>query len=249
VAVIFSTVLLQPSSSRADFTYSTGAVTVGGEPVSAVANIHFDVTNQTITVVLTNLQGGIHTAGQAISGFDFTVSPGISNATLLSTAGQLVKVNSGPGGTPLNVDALGSAFTGATTYSGTGGATPLTDGRWHITSGSNLLALTGGQPDHMILGEPGSNGMYGDNIQDQFDPYFRSQVTLTMSVTGLTANSSISYAQFYFGTGPDGSAPGYGGLTHTNPAPASAVLALSGVLSMGVGRMWKTRRRVAKSEA
>lgn len=208
IVVSCAILALNASMAQAAFVGSTGTVTVGGVQVSASATVTLG--NGTVMVDLQNDRAGITTSGQALSGISLTFANSVSSVAMQSIAGQLVLISSN--GTPTKVIRDGSGNlnpgTGNTIYSGPGsGGTSLAAGRWKVTSSTppTVLALGGSQPDHLLLGDPGSNGRYGSNLQTQFNPYFQKNLKLNLTAAGVTASSVINTITFFFGTGPDGS--------------------------------------------
>jgi hypothetical protein len=241
---------LVPSKTQADFV--TGTVSSSDGNLSAEAD--FTLGSGTITITIKNLQADIVSVGQTISGLSFAVSaPPASSFTLISTAGQLVDVaNDGTGTLVVNTGSGLVDGSGTTTYSGTTGGTPLADGRWHLTSSDpppSLIALGGGQPDHLVLGPPNSSGNYTDSngsFNGQFNPFFENSVTLVLSAPGATSSSTISNVVFNFGTGVnEHTAPGFfippvGPHDTATPVPPSVVLFGLGF----VGFLVRSRRRL-----
>jgi hypothetical protein len=101
-----------PSSASADLIFE---VSGSGKDGALAAKADFSIGNGTITVVLTNLQTDIGSAGQAISGLTFTAS-GLKGLSLSSYSGNVISVNS---------DGSITDF-GTTTYSGS----TLSQGHW-----------------------------------------------------------------------------------------------------------------------
>lgn len=251
-SVLALVISLSQNNAQAMFVATTGTTTYeqGGVTVSAQAQI--TVGNGTIQVVLLNLQSGITTAGQALSGISFTLGNGTASSVVLQNVkGQLVMI--GAGGVPTQVLGNLSAGVGETTFSGAGtGGTTLSAARWHVTSASppSLLAIGGGQPDHMLLGSPGTNGNYGSNLQNQFNPYFQNSITLNLTAAGVTTATTITSATFSFGTSPDGFVTvtniqntGNNNTTSAVPAPSTALAALSGLVVFGLVGFARLRRR------
>ena len=121
--------------------------------------------------------------------------------------------------------------------------------RWKVTpsSGSNFVAttLSGGQPAFLV--SPNASigmGSYpnANNGVQNFNPYFLGSTSLTLGVTGLTPNTTVSDVTLSFGTGPE-TVITTGG---TVPAPPSLVIAMTGLGIMGgVGLVAACRRRQA----
>jgi hypothetical protein len=222
-----------PPCASADFIFSVSGSTSAGNPVAAEADFSIGP-NGTITVVLKNLQTNMYTVGQAISGLTFSASglinpPGLS---LQSYSGTVIDVNSDGSITSL----------GKQTYSGSTGSNSLSAGSWSALSSNGITALTGGQPDHMILGPPnyGTNGNIVSKT-GQFNPWFETSpttggVTFVLNAPGVTTDSIISNVVFTFGT-----SSGETQLAAT-PAPSSVILLASAAICIA-GFMALSRRR------
>jgi hypothetical protein len=198
------------------------------EPLNATAQ--FTTGPGTLSIVLTNLVSGndVRSAGQAISGIQFTLSTTPTSVSGAGDSGQLINVGSG------------------------GSVTTITGNpdRWeasgHITtSGSTieLLVLGGGQPSQMILGLPDSSGVYANanasiTTTKNFSPWVEGSGTFTLSAAGITSNTTVTSATFFFGTGPDTSLPG----TQAVPAPPGSVLAAVGAATIGIAWLLRFRR-------
>jgi hypothetical protein len=216
--------------AKADMIYE---VSGSGSDGALAAEADFSIGNGTITVVLKNLQTNLGSAGQAISGLTFTASGLQSPAglSLVSYSGDAVNVNA---------DGSITDF-GTTTYSGS----ILSNGHWGAFSSNGMTALTGGQPDHMILGPPkyATNG----NVvgKGQFNPWFENSATFVLNAPGVTTDSTISNVDFFFGTGPDSHLNGVPKSVVT-PAPPSVILLGVGAVSIaGFAALSRRRRRLA----
>jgi len=234
--LVLGILLLSPGIASADFTFTTGTVSSSDGNLSAEAV--FQLSKDAITVIVTNLQSGIVSVGQTVSGISFSVdAPPATSFTLQSIAGVLVDVDTN--GTATYPD-QGKV----TTYSGSA----LPDGRWHLTdTPPNLIALGGGQPDHLVLGPANSSGNYSSakgSLNGQFNPFFQNSVTLVLSAPGVTDKSTISNVVFNFGTGvKEHTAPGGPGTTSLTPEPSTMALALSGFVGFGLAGVRRLRRR------
>ncbi|HEY1381444.1 MAG TPA: hypothetical protein VGF55_31880 [Gemmataceae bacterium] len=261
-ALSLAALAFAPGAATAGFyTFISGSTTTTGSGSAVPVNVQAVIaTNGTsVTITLTNLQTDIHTAGQAISGFEMHTTPqNLSPVTLNSVVGQLVDVNDSGQGTLAVVTARnqqnGNVTYGPgaanTTYSGAVDGvnmTPLDDGRWSVVGENppDLIALGNSQPDHLVLG-PGSgpNGLsWGSNLQDQFSPYFSQSVTLNLTVG--TPITDISSATFRFGT-----SSGEGSVTVTRydtAAPAPPALTLLGTGAAFAGLFGWRRRKAASA--
>lgn len=225
VAVIASLVVFQQAPA-AMITLSTpaGATGKGGVlPVDAQAT--FTTSNDTVNIVLTNLQTDIQTLTQAINGLSFTISSGQHSGSLTSSSGEsrTVKAN----GTFVN---NGSVSTG-----------------WLLgTSGSTFTLSQIGSPaapTHLIIG-PASGSTYpdaGPSIAGakQFNPFIADSATFVLHVPGVNSDSTINSASFNFG---------YTNCFSTTvaiPEPSTIILGLFGAASLALIAI-KRRVKTAK---
>jgi hypothetical protein len=197
-------------NAPASLVYNTGSsATSGGNPVDAQATLTFG--NGTLTLILQNLQSGEISSGQAISGINLS---GISDTISLTSAnGNLVNV-------------VGSTVTPLT------GGTDASLTRWGLDQSSGLWALTGGQPEEMIVGPSPA----GNNGFKNFNPYVDQTATFIISDPAFTANTTVSGVSFLFGTS-GGEATLTGNLHTPTPVPEPSTL-FAGVLlllPLGVG--------------
>jgi hypothetical protein len=206
--IALSLVLLIPAGTRAAFIFQTGnppgtSTSSGDGPLNGEAD--FTVGSGTISIVLKNLQTGMTSQGQALSSISFQLSPG-SISSLTSVAGKVVAVDSSG-----NVTSTGSIDVkqgnktityqlGSQTYSGS----TLSGSNWDVTSNpSGLTALSGGQPNHMILGPASGSGTYPGVTGgfDNFNPFFQGSATFVLNTPEVTDKTTISNVVFNFGTG------------------------------------------------
>ena len=256
-----SLLVFVPAGIRADFVFQTGSppgTSVSSSDGPLLGEADFTLGNGTITVVLKNLQTGMTSQGQALSSISFQLNPG-SISSLTSIAGEVVSVASSTG----NVTSSGTISVkqgpntivyqlGSETYSGS----TLSDSHWAVTSSpSGLTALSGMQPNHMILGPAAGNptpplgsGTYPGVTGgfDNFDPYFQGPVTFVLNTSGVTANTTISNVVFNFGTGANEhtatGTPIVPPLIVGVPAPPSAFLLGLGGIGLA-GLLVRSRRR------
>ncbi|HEY7427922.1 MAG TPA: XDD4 family exosortase-dependent surface protein [Gemmataceae bacterium] len=217
---------LGPARGLADFVFVASGNSSQSGSLNAEAD--FQVIKDQITVTIKNLQTDIGNVGQAISGISFDISnPPPTSLTLKSTSGDVINIANGGAVTDL----------GFTTYSGTSGPDKLSAGRWHLDTLSgnpdpNMIALGGGQPDHLIIGPANSNGEYPNangSLKGQFNPFFQDSVTLVLNAPGVMSSSTISNVVFLFGTSS-------GEFTlNGKPENIPVVPAPSSVILLGVG--------------
>jgi hypothetical protein len=228
------------NSAKADVAlFMTPAGSSGSDgPLAASAS--FTTSANLLTVTLTNLltPATIHSQGQALSDIKFTLSnaPGTLGAT--TAVGQQGNVN---------------ASTGVVTYTsgspvrflGQGPPPPGGTGTFSITGNTILMeAIGGGQPSQMITPLVANGGTYASVTGgfDNFNPYTIGPATFTLALTGVNANTTVTAAQFSFGTGPDTFIDG----TKVTPTPEPATLVLAAAaLPMGLGYWLRRRKRAS----
>ncbi len=141
----------------------------------------------TLTIVLTNTEANIRSAGDALSDIEFLPSGTLGTAASVSSqTGSLIDVTSGNPGSPVSGDPT----------------------RWgaSITGGQVVLtALTGTQPENMIIGPADSMGNYSNANSSikNFNPYIDGTGTFVISDPNITSATTISAVTFSFGTKPD----------------------------------------------
>jgi hypothetical protein len=215
---------LSPGSTI-DLATPLGARDAAGEPVSATAVVQ--TAADSVTVTLENLIVNQRSIGQNLSDFGFQLSGG-TTATL-----------TGSSGTERTVGKHGSFTTGGTVATGWE-LDPTTTGFIHLDVGGPQEA-----PQHSILGQPGAGGTYANANASiagnkPHNPYLAGPVTFSLSVSGVTADTTVSGAFFSFGTEPGDNV--FVNQPAAVPLPSSALgsAVLAGLVAVGAAR--RTRR-------
>jgi hypothetical protein len=158
-------------------------------PVSAQAA--FTSGNGSITITLTNLLADPTSAGQLLSGLAFTVSEGETSGILGANAANIRTVNQdrtftdfGPSGTGW---ALAQNF----------------DGGLELCVLCRDLGSLG--PSHLLIGPPATSGTYASANRSiagngPHNPLTAGTATFLVNVPGVTPNSTIPSATFFFST-------------------------------------------------
>jgi len=227
------------------FTDSDGPVS--GSAVFSVSDCVAGVNPScTLNIAITDTQANPTGAGQLISGLSFQL---LNAGTPLSGTGTL----SGSINNDSNGDGTGGAVTVVNPDLSTS-TTTTTPARWKFgtvaqqgqgSAGFDLTTLTGGSPQYMIMG-PGPYSSANSSVTGH-SPSLAGTVDFSITgFSGLTASTSLSAVEFFFGTGPDASK----GLTCTSncgsiggtatPEPFSLALAGGGLCALGF-----LRRRAA----
>jgi PAS domain-containing protein len=205
-----------------------------------------------IDIQLNNRQANPTSVIQALSGLSFVLSTGQTSGSLLSMSGTQRTINSD-----------GSYSDGSTINSG-----------WVLQTGSVLrlcvLCAGGTGPDYTLIGPEGAdadslynnaNGSIAGN--GPHNPFFGDSLSFSLSVPGLTSDSAISSATFFFGTteGQDfvtvgGCTVDCGGPTRTpqNTVPEPSTFILFGLALLGFSvvaavLLMRTRVRATRNEA
>jgi hypothetical protein len=179
------------ATNAASITYNAlGTNPNSGQPVNASAT--FVTGTNTIGITVNNLLANPNDISQLISDLRFTLSGGLpaAGATLASSSGTQITVNDG-----------GTFVVGPTVSTG-----------WSLTNPApstlylNVLGTTTG-PEHLIIGPAGPGNLYSNANgsiapNPPHNPFLQSGATFNVSLTGVTANTTISSAFFSFGTTP-----------------------------------------------
>ncbi len=207
------------------FDTSSGAVS-GGGPVQA--EVVFTTGAGMISITLRDLLVNPSNVGQLLSDLSFHVTTGQSSGSLTSSSGQERTVASNHTFTNGSTVAAGWLLTG-----GTGGTFKLDD-----------LAGGAAGPAHLIIG-PAGGGTYSNANASiagngPHNPFLVGDVTFTLAMAGVTANSSIDNVLFSFGTT---TGDNVAGVTTPVPEPATLLLLGSGLSVLGA-QVLRRRRRI-----
>ena len=192
----------QPAAALSFTFFTPAGSTCGGEACAAEAVITTGAGS--ISVTLTDLltPAQVMSAGQALSDLRFTLSNAPGTQGTLTAAGQLANIGAGGavtnvGGTPVR-------------WIGQGPPPPGGMGTFTVTGNTILMeAIGGGQPSQMILPSGGSFTNANASITNgMFSPFVVGPASFTLAFSGVTAGTTVTSAQFSFGTGPDFNIPG-----------------------------------------
>jgi hypothetical protein len=210
----------------------TGVVTnTLGNKVSAEAQIQFNNDGSINIKLFNKLDPTLLTASnQALSGIEMSVTPPLMSppATLSSGSGRLINIADG----------------GSYTDVGTSANDDLLP-QWQLQTGTNgnLWTLTGGQPSDLIATNPtGTNTYNNNNGFDNFNPYVMYEADFTITNSGLNSSAALNSVTFIFGTALEEFTITVHPPVDT-PAPASLVLAFTGVVGLGLARFRRLRNR------
>lgn len=182
--------LLMSAAWAAETDCNTGAgAAVPDGRVSAQAT--FTTGDGFITITLANTLADPRSAGQLLSGLAFTVSEGENTGTLGANSANLRRVQRGGAFTDLGPGGTGWAL--ADNFNG---------GLFLCVLCTDLGALG---PSHLIIGPPAGSGTYASANASiggnrPHNPFDAGTATFLVNVPGVTANSSITTATFFFST-------------------------------------------------
>lgn len=237
----------QPATAAMQSYVTAAGSTVDGRVVSA--KVDFTTNNNgTITVTLTNLLTNSQLAPngwydvQLVGGVKFQVSGAIGTTASTAGSGAIADIDSTDG-----------------SYSVLNAADPLT--RWTSTVAGSTIDLSmfsGGKPNRQIigtdsLGKLDGSGVYwpvAGNVADNFAPVVLGSATFTLTVSGVTAATTLSDIQFRFSTNQSTFVPGQvnGGGTQGGVVPEPTSLALAGFAGIGFALQALRRRRSQRSD-
>jgi hypothetical protein len=175
----------------------------GSVPDGAVnATAIFSIGNDFVTISLTNLLSDPKSAGQLLSGLQFTLTSGSANGTLGSSSAIIRRV------------VKGGSFTDQGP-SATGWALDTNNGTFLLCALCNDLGAIG--PKRLLLGEANSNtGIYtsaNSSIAGNkpHNPFTAGTSVFIVNAPGAVAGDMVSNVTFFFGTaGGASGVPGVG---------------------------------------
>lgn len=202
----------------------------------------------TVTVVLTNTldPSAVRNAGQALSDFSFTLSNAPGTQGTLTASGQLGNITGPLTSPPPSGGSVTFVAGSPVRFIGMGPAPPGGSGTFTVSGNTILMeAIGGGQPSQMILPSVPNGGTYpnvnASIYNGQFNPFTIGPASFTLNFAGVTSNTTVTAANFSFGTGPDVTVPGVPGVVI--PEPSSDFLVLSALALVGVGGLMRNRLR------
>lgn len=197
------------AANAAIITYQTPAgSTLDGKPVSAQAT--FTTGLNQVVISMMNTQANPTSVIQCLSDLGFTISTGQTVGTLSSSSG------------------LERSIAGNGTF--TNGSNVATG--WQLETGPLRLHVLGTPigPAHTVIGGPNNSNIYSNANgsiagNGPHNAFLTGPITFTISVPGVTADSSISAMYFSYGTTEGNNVPG-----QQVPEPATlALLAIGGL--------------------
>ncbi len=213
------------TSSAFANTISFSGIPSGGTKSVDVSAV-FTTGVNSVSVTIYNATSNPTSVVELISGLNFTFSGGSTlGASLLSSSATELTVNS---------TAVGGYSVGGSVATGWGLTSPTSSSLF-----LNVLGYAG--PEHLIIG-PSNNGTYSGGAyaaanggiagNPAHNPFLESGATFNITgLPGVTANTTITSAQFFFGT-TQGAAYSPPGNTPSVPDGGTTLLMLGSALAV-----------------
>ena len=217
------------SGAHANMFQSTASGVGGDGPISAAATI--TTGTDTITVALSDLIANPTSAGQLVSGIEFTLNiPLPTTGGLSSASGPTIDI--GRGGT-VSPDIAGITHWGA-----------------YISGGEIVLATAGkdappGKPINLIIGPTGPGGLYDNNANSSItvhNPQIQNTGIFVLSVLDVTSSTNVTGGTFLFGTSAGFSLPDSLIPVTAVPLPGALPLFATGLVGLGL-LGWRRKKK------
>lgn len=176
------------AAAETDCATNPGSMVPDGQ---ASAEATFTTGNGFITVTLMNTLADPKSAGQLVNGLAFTVSEQETTGTLGSNSANLRRVQTG--GTFVDFGPSPTGWALAQNF----------EGGLELCVLCTDLGAAG--PNRLLIGDPAASGTYASANQSiagnaPHNPFTAGMATFLISIPGVTYDSTITGATFFFGT-------------------------------------------------